>query len=137
MRANKSRIVWIKNAKFSGYYFYMSTKIERNFQICISVPSSFKFFFFFVYRSCNCKNLLLSRYQWLLSLFKSIFAIIAFLWTTRLLVKHVLWQTIIATESSSGKTVFLKCRQNPWKISVKNYIFNKVAGYKPATLTLI
>ena len=28
----------IKNAKFSGYYFYMNTNIYGDFQICISVP---------------------------------------------------------------------------------------------------
>ena len=28
----------IKNAKFSGYYFYMYTNIKEGFQICISVP---------------------------------------------------------------------------------------------------
>ena len=36
--ANNSRILGIKNAKFSGYCFYMSTNIEGYFQICISVP---------------------------------------------------------------------------------------------------
>ena len=35
---NNSRILSIKNAKFSGYYFYMNLNIKRNFQICISVP---------------------------------------------------------------------------------------------------
>ena len=28
----------IQNAKFSGYYFYMNTNIQGDFQICISVP---------------------------------------------------------------------------------------------------
>ena len=37
-RANNSRILRIKNAKFSGYCFYMNTNIQRDFQICISVP---------------------------------------------------------------------------------------------------
>ena len=32
-----SRILRIKNAKFSGYYLYMNKKIQRGFQICISV----------------------------------------------------------------------------------------------------
>ena len=27
-----------KNAKFSGSYFYMKTRIKGDFQICISVP---------------------------------------------------------------------------------------------------
>ena len=65
------------------------------------------------------------------------------------MVKHGLWKTIIetpkqwtnvlfistedfvseaATESSSGKKVFLKSMQNPWKIYVKKFIFSIVAG---------
>ena len=28
----------IKNAKFSGYYFYVNTSLKGDFQICISVP---------------------------------------------------------------------------------------------------
>ena len=28
----------IKNAKFSGYYFYMNTSLQGDFQICLSVP---------------------------------------------------------------------------------------------------
>ena len=43
-------------------------------------------------------------------------------------------QPLRATDSSSGKTLFLKCRQNSWKISVKKFIFSKAAGYKPALL---
>ena len=39
LRMNNSRNVWIKNAKFSEYYFYMNTNIQHNFQIRISVPS--------------------------------------------------------------------------------------------------
>ena len=37
---NNSRILLIKNAKFSRFCFYMNTKIQRDFQICISVPLS-------------------------------------------------------------------------------------------------
>ena len=33
-----SRIPRIKDAKFFGYYFYMNTSIEGDFQIYISVP---------------------------------------------------------------------------------------------------
>ena len=33
-----SRILRIKNAKFSGYCFYINTNMELDFQICISVP---------------------------------------------------------------------------------------------------
>ena len=40
LRANNSRIVTIKNGKFSGYYFYMNLNIWGDFQICISVPLS-------------------------------------------------------------------------------------------------
>ena len=39
-RTNNSRILRTKNAKFSGYCFYMNTKAQGNFQICISVPLS-------------------------------------------------------------------------------------------------
>ena len=35
----------IKNAQFSGYYFYMNLNIQRDFQICISVPLSIKGYF--------------------------------------------------------------------------------------------
>ena len=37
-RVNKSNNRRIKNAKFSGYCFYMNPNIRGNFQICISVP---------------------------------------------------------------------------------------------------
>ena len=43
---NNSRIVTIKNAKFSGYY-YMSTKILGEFQICVSVFLSFSALVYF------------------------------------------------------------------------------------------
>ena len=38
---NNSRIFTIKNAKFSGYYFYMNFNIWEDFQICISIPLMF------------------------------------------------------------------------------------------------
>ena len=37
---NNSRILTIKNAKFSGHYFYMNLNIWGDFRICISVPLS-------------------------------------------------------------------------------------------------
>ena len=37
-RVNNSRILKIKNMKFSGYYFYSNKNIEGDFQIRISVP---------------------------------------------------------------------------------------------------
>ena len=38
-RTNDSRILRIKNAKFSWYYyFYVNKNIQENSQICISVP---------------------------------------------------------------------------------------------------
>ena len=40
-RGNKSRILKIKTAKFSGYRVYMTTNIQRDFQICICVPLRF------------------------------------------------------------------------------------------------
>ena len=33
-----SRIVRIKNAKFSGHYFYTNTNLQGDFQICVRVP---------------------------------------------------------------------------------------------------
>ena len=33
-----SRILTIKNAKLSGYHFYMNLNVWGDFQICISVP---------------------------------------------------------------------------------------------------
>ena len=36
--ANDSRILRIRNAKFSGYIFYMKRNIWRDFEICSSVP---------------------------------------------------------------------------------------------------
>ena len=38
LRVNNLRILKIKNAEFSGYYFYMKLNIWGHFQICISVP---------------------------------------------------------------------------------------------------
>ena len=38
LRVNNLKTLWIKNAKFSGYYFYMNTNKYRDFQICISLP---------------------------------------------------------------------------------------------------
>ena len=35
---NNSRIPGIEDTKFSGYYFYINTKIYSNFRIGISVP---------------------------------------------------------------------------------------------------
>ena len=35
---NNSRILTIKNAKLSGYYFYINLNILGDFQICVSVP---------------------------------------------------------------------------------------------------
>ena len=42
-------------------------------------------------------------------------------------------QSLRATERSSGKKLLLKSRQNPWKTSVKGFIFSKITGYKPVT----
>ena len=42
LRANNLRILRIKNAKLSGYCFYMNANIYRDLQICISVPLSTK-----------------------------------------------------------------------------------------------
>ena len=45
LRVNNSRILRTKNAKFSGYYFYLKTNIQGDFQICISVPLNYFFLF--------------------------------------------------------------------------------------------
>ena len=37
-RANNWRILRIKNAKFSGFCFYINRNILRDFQICTSAP---------------------------------------------------------------------------------------------------
>ena len=39
---NNSRILRIDNAKFSEYCFHMNTNIQGDFQICISVPLTFR-----------------------------------------------------------------------------------------------
>ena len=39
-RVNNSKIVTIKNAKFSGYYFYMNLNIWGDFQIFTNIPLS-------------------------------------------------------------------------------------------------
>ena len=36
--ASNPRVLRIKNAKFSGYFFRINTNIHGDFQICISVP---------------------------------------------------------------------------------------------------
>ena len=41
-RGNNSRILTVKNAKFSGHYFYMNSNIWCDFQICITVPLTLK-----------------------------------------------------------------------------------------------
>ena len=38
LRVNNWKTLRIKDAEFSGYYFYMNTKMQGDFQICISVP---------------------------------------------------------------------------------------------------
>ena len=48
-RANKSGTLRIRNAKFSGYCFYMNTHIQRDFQLFISVHL----------KKCPCYNILI------------------------------------------------------------------------------
>ena len=45
-----SRILVIKNAKFSGYYFYINANIWRDFQICIKVPLKSKLKKYFIFK---------------------------------------------------------------------------------------
>ena len=42
-QANNSRILRIRNAKFSGYCFYMNTNMFKDFEICVSVPLKTKY----------------------------------------------------------------------------------------------
>ena len=35
-------VIYIKNVKFSGYYFCMNKQILEDFQICISVPLKYR-----------------------------------------------------------------------------------------------
>ena len=59
LRVNNSIILRIQNAKCSEYCFYMNTNIERDFQICISVPLMEKFIFVQCrdqYLNCNCSK---------------------------------------------------------------------------------
>ena len=58
-RANNSRILSIKNAKFSGYCFYININTYRDFQICISVPliTPYKFMSGYLYFPNNVKNI--------------------------------------------------------------------------------
>ena len=54
LRVNNSRILTIKNAKFSGFYFYMNFNIWEDFQICIGIPLMFlKLFWKFWKNSSN------------------------------------------------------------------------------------
>ena len=48
LRASKSRILKINNAKFSECYFYMNTNIQGDFQICISLPLIIRLFWLFM-----------------------------------------------------------------------------------------
>ena len=58
LRGNNSRILTIKNVKFSEYYFYMSVNIWGDFQICISVPlNQGKMIFWFNYEKNNSKDI--------------------------------------------------------------------------------
>ena len=41
-RADNSIICRIKNTKISEYCFYLNTNIQRDFQVCFSVPLSFQ-----------------------------------------------------------------------------------------------
>ena len=50
-RANNSTILRIKNTKFSGYCFYISTNIYGDFRIWISVPLSYQ------EKLCNSSNI--------------------------------------------------------------------------------
>ena len=52
-RANNSRILRVKDAKFFGQCFYLNISIQGEFQICISVPLTEQYF---PYRFCGKPN---------------------------------------------------------------------------------
>ena len=58
---NNSRILKIKNAKFSGHYFYMNLNIWADFQFCISVPLRFDEYFTSLCRKAGKKLSVLAR----------------------------------------------------------------------------
>ena len=61
---NNSITLWIKNANFSGYYFYENTKIYGDFQICISVPLNFCLNFFTMYKNSLIRKIrLISKFM--------------------------------------------------------------------------
>ena len=45
---DNSTILGIKDAKFSGYCFYINTNIGRDFKICTSVPLKYPFLKYFL-----------------------------------------------------------------------------------------
>ena len=57
-----SRIHRIKNAKFSGYYFYINTNIYGEFQICIIVPLHLQIFDISILKSLFPEDLLIFHY---------------------------------------------------------------------------
>ena len=56
LRTNNSRIPRIKNAKFSGYCFYMNTNIWGDFQICVRVSLTVQYFLRKMARHCSLRQ---------------------------------------------------------------------------------
>ena len=101
-RVNNSRILRIKNAKFSGYCFYMNTNLYCDFQICISVPLKKKLSWE-ITDACFIRVLpLLVRGQ---SYYSSVFV----LKICRMITKHI------------GSLIFFSGTQECWKIHLFNF----------------
>ena len=80
LRVNNSRILRIKDVKFSGYCIYLNTNIWVDFQICISVPcalmctmSNLPFFILLLYRA-SIVDFEQVNISWVLSLFQKWFS---------------------------------------------------------------
>ena len=91
-RANNSRVLRVKNAKFSRCCFYMNTNIYENFQVCISVPINMtvtqnikRVLILFLrimhrdFRSSHLESSTWKRFYWISFLVKIAYLITAFL----------------------------------------------------------
>ena len=116
---NNSRILTIKNAKFSWYYFYRNLTIWGDFQICISVPLSIMW------------NFCILRFCWV--------ALLEIL-RNSLLTGAAGWQSTGTLLKTNCCPYFLKVFWKCCKISRNNFImeflFSRFQAYKqPSTLS--
>ena len=106
-RVNNWRVFKIKNAKFSGYCFYMNTNIT-DLQICISVPSNqidqkqppkvwkvvLRNFTKFTGKHL-CQSLFFSKVACLCNFIKKDFGTGVFLWILRNYSEHLFYRTFL------------------------------------------